>query len=134
MLEITLQNNLLCSKVLEASYCPNKSLWDGVWKNKKILGFEKVFRTALKLIKSNISWIIGSSEKISIWNCNWILVKAFENLSPLFFNPNASIKEFWNSNKRWNVSKVRSYFSDNKDVEEILKIYIPRMDCEDKKI
>lgn len=45
----------------------------------------------------------------------------------------SKVRMAWNHNKSWNVSKVRSYFSHKKDVEKILKIYIPKTDFEYKK-
>lgn len=49
-------------------------------------------------------------------------------------HPNMSIKELWGPNERWDESKVKSYFSDSRDVEDILKIYIPRTEKKDEKI
>lgn len=94
----------------------------------------KGFTIALKFIKSNISWTIRNGEKITVWDCNWILCR--EGIcKPLFsiIHPNVSVKELWNLNKCWDKNKVRSYFSDNREVNESLKIYIPLVDGEDKK-
>lgn len=33
----------------------------------------------------------------------------------------------------WDERKIRSYFNDAQDIEDILKIYIPNNTCEDKK-
>lgn len=35
------------------------------------------------------------------------------------------IKDLWNSDSKWDTSKIRSYVDDNQDVEDILKIYMP---------
>lgn len=61
-----LQNEeLLCFKILKARDCHRKSLWEGEWKNGGSWLW-RGFTEALNFIKTNISWIVGNGEKISI--------------------------------------------------------------------
>lgn len=61
------------------------------WLNGKwvILGFQKGFNEALKLIKNSSSWLVSNGEKISIWNERWIpcmegIRKPKSNICPQF--------------------------------------------------
>lgn len=105
-----------------------KLLWKGAWK-KENLWFWKGFTTTHKFSKYDISLTIGNGEKITIGDCSWIpfpykdgLLKPYSPIVHL----NISVKELWNRTKKWDESKVISYFVDTKNVEEKLKIYIPR--------
>lgn len=40
------------------------------------------------------------------------------------YNPNITVKDLWNGNKRWDVNKIKEILSDQNDVEDICKIYI----------
>lgn len=70
--------------------------------------FWKGFTAALKFVKSNASWILGNREKISNWDYDWIPCKDGRRkpISPIS-NHMLSLKELWDSNKRWGKNKVR---------------------------
>lgn len=60
-------SELLCHRILKAKYCTNKSLLEVSYKMINLL-FWKGFIEAVKVVKANVSWIIGNDEGIPMWN------------------------------------------------------------------
>lgn len=109
----SLRPDIALINLYEKASWKNENSW--VWKG---------FTEALSFIRNNISW-----------KCNWIpyeggLRKPVSNIS----NPEIYVKDLYETNKNWDLSKMRSYFNNALDVESIQKIYILGSNLEDKRI
>lgn len=60
-------DNLLCSKILEAKYCPKSNLWEAKYR-KGNSWFWRGFVEGVSFIYDIVGWIIGNGEKISVWD------------------------------------------------------------------
>lgn len=98
--------------------------------------FWKLFNEALQFIKNNITWIIRNEEKISIGDLNWILCKeGLRKPKSSISSQNLFEKDLWDRKGRWDERKICSLFNDPpKDIDDILKIYIPYNKIKDKKV
>lgn len=76
-------------------------------------------------INERIWWVLGNGDSIFVWRCNWIhsdegLRKPFSSIS----TPDLRVKYLWDHEKKWVERLIRSTFSNFRDVESILKIYM----------
>lgn len=97
--------------------------------------FWRGFIDALYFIKTNIGWLISNGESILVWNCKWIpcgegMRNPFSNISIR----NLYMKDLWNSNRKWDITKLQNYFNDSRVIDDILKNYIPQTHVDDKRI
>lgn len=64
-------NNLLCLRIFNAKYCPNKFLWEDKFR-KGDSWVRKNFTKALESVDDKVGWVIAKGKCIFVWNCNWI--------------------------------------------------------------
>lgn len=67
-------DNLLCSKILKAKYCPKSNLWEAKYR-KGNSWFWRGFVEWVSFIYDRVGWIVGNGEKISVWDHSWIPCK-----------------------------------------------------------
>ena len=103
--------NLLSSIVLKAKYCVNKSLWDAEFR-KGNYWFWKCFVEVTNFTCERVGWIIGNGNNIWVGDCDWIpYTQGLRKLLSRVSIPTLKVKDLWNNNMRWNVSKITNIFN-----------------------
>jgi hypothetical protein len=120
----------LCARLLKARYYPNGDLTDTSFSKNPSPGWQGIFH-GLDLLKKGVIWIIHTGSKIRIWRDNWI-PKGNLRPSPRPRGPRYRwVSDLINQNTmQWKEELVRATFQ-RQDVEEILRIRLPRCNGDD---
>lgn len=97
--------------------------------------FWKGFVEALSIVNFNVSRVVGNGEKFSVSNCPWIPGDdSFRRPLSDVSNPYTCIKDLSTPLKEWDAPKLSGVFNNYRDIEDILRIYIPRCEAAYKRI
>ena len=79
--------------------------------------------------------MIGNRESVSSWKNNWIPSNGGlrKPMSPIL-NLGLNVKDLWDDNGEWDEYLIRNTFSETRDVDNILEIYIPSEQRNDNKV
>ena len=82
-----------------------------------------------------MGWILGNGDNISVSNDRWIpCERGHRKPVSHVINVGLKISDLWTTDKQWNFELIRNIFYDPTDVDNIMKMYIPRHDKEDKRL
>lgn len=120
----------LCARVIKGKYFPAGNLWDTAFIRNSSPCWQGISH-GLDLLKQGLIWRIGDGATVQIWRENWL---PRGNLHVARPNTRSRVKRVSElilpDEGQWNIPLIRDVFYPF-DVEEILKLRIPHIPCED---